>query len=98
MLEIDRNEKEIFIRLHVTPNSRKTSIGGTMSGALKISVREPADQGKANAAVLRLLASSLGLKKDLIRIKSGQTSRRKRISISDSSTEIYEALLALGEQ
>ena len=82
MIEIQLSEDQVFFHVRVTPGARRSSVGGTHDGALKISVREPADKGKANEAVIKLLAAELGLKRNAVEIKSGLTSRRKRIVIS----------------
>ena len=96
MLEITGNDSELLFFVRVSPGARKVSLGGSHDGALKISVREPADKGKANIAVLKLLANSLGLPKSKLEIKAGQTSRRKRICVKDPPESLPRRLQELG--
>jgi uncharacterized protein len=51
------------------------------AGALTVFVREPANEGKANAAVAALLAKHFGIAKSGVTLTSGATSRTKRFRI-----------------
>lgn len=58
------------------------AVEGVETGAdglahLKVRVRAAPDKGAANAAVLKLLAKSLGVPKSALALVSGQTSRVK---------------------
>ncbi len=65
------------------PGSRKGPLVEVGSdGELTIYVREPAVDGKANNAVIRLLAAHLQLPKSRVELVSGATSRLKRFRIS----------------
>ncbi|MCV7380922.1 hypothetical protein BST11_12570 [Mycobacterium alsense] len=67
----------------VKPGSRKGPLVETgPDGELTIYVREPAVDGKANAAVTRLLADHLGLPKSRVALVSGATSRQKRFRVT----------------
>ena len=72
-----------IVSVRVKPGSRKGPLVETgADGALTIYVREPAVDGKANAAVLRLLAEHLGVPRSRIELVSGATSRLKRFRIT----------------
>ena len=72
-----------IVSVRVKPDSRKGPLVETgADGALTIYVREPAADGKANAAVLRLLAEHLGVPRSRIELVSGATSRLKRFRIT----------------
>jgi uncharacterized protein len=68
----------VVLRLHVQPAAARSEVVGTHGDALKIRVAAPAVGGAANAAVARLLADSLGIKRSEVDIVSGTTDRRKR--------------------
>jgi uncharacterized protein YggU (UPF0235/DUF167 family) len=51
-------------------------------GQLIVKVRVKADDGKANAAVLALLADALGLAPSRLELLRGATSRQKLVRIS----------------
>jgi uncharacterized protein len=71
-----------IISVRVKPGSRKgplVDIGA--DGELTIYVREPAIEGKANDAVVKLLAAHLGVPRRRLELISGATSRVKRFRI-----------------
>ena len=49
-------EAMAHLQVKVTPGTRESAIGEWQDGILRVKVREPADKGQANAAVVRLLA------------------------------------------
>lgn len=55
---------------------------GRYGDALKVRVCAPAESGRANTACRRLLADVLGVQVEQIRIRSGNTARRKRIVVT----------------
>jgi uncharacterized protein len=69
--------------VRVKPGSKKGPLVVTgADGELTIYVREQAVDGKANAAVVKLLADYLGVPRSRIEIASGATSRTKRFRIT----------------
>ena len=75
----------LFVR--VTPGSAKNEIAGIWQGAdderrLVIKVTAPPDKGKANTAIIKLLASETGLAKSCFSIIAGETARLKTIEIT----------------
>ncbi len=72
-----------ILRVHVIPNAKSDCVVGEHGGALKIKLRAPAVEGKANAALIRLLAEQLKLPQRSIVLKCGHRSRDKLIRIDD---------------
>ncbi len=71
-----------FVVVKVKPGSRKGPLVEVGSdGELTIYVREPAVDGKANNAVIRLLAAHLELPPSRVELVSGAASRQKRFRI-----------------
>ena len=70
-----------FLSVRVTPAAGRDSVLGWQGDALRLNVAAPAQRGKANEAVIRLLAGALGLPRQRLRIVRGQTARRKVIAI-----------------
>ena len=56
-------------------------MAGEEGGRLKVRLQAPPLEGKANAALQKFLAASLGLKKNRIRLVSGQRSRDKLLML-----------------
>ena len=68
-----------ILRVHVVPNAKVDSVVGVHGGAIKIKLRAPAVEGKANAALIRFLAEQLKLPRDAIVLKRAQKSCGKTI-------------------
>lgn len=72
-----RTATSIDIRLKVVPGSRKDEIVGTYGDRLKLKVAAPPEDGKANAAVCKLLAKALKLNDRDVTIVTGATNPEK---------------------
>lgn len=68
--------------------ARGDRIVGAHGGALKVTVAAPPERGKANRAVLDLLAEALGLARSSLEIVSGVTSPDKIVLIPLPANEI----------
>ena len=66
-----------LIRLRVKPGARTTEITGARGDALKVSVTAAPERGKANDAVIELLATALDLSKSEVSLVSGAASQDK---------------------
>ena len=85
----------VRVRLKVTPKAKRNQFGGLLDEpdggkALKVSVTAAPESGKANDAVIALLAREWGVAKSAISVVSGATDRRKLVEIRGPS----QALLA----
>jgi uncharacterized protein (TIGR00251 family) len=65
------------LRVRVAPGAARERIVGPHGEALKVSVREPPEKGKANAAVERLLADAFGARPGDVAVVRGLASRDK---------------------
>jgi len=70
----------MIIKVKVKPNSRENLISPE-GEVYRISLREKAEEGRANIALIKLLAKHFNISSSNIRIKSGLTSRNKLIEI-----------------
>jgi uncharacterized protein (TIGR00251 family) len=75
-----------ILRVHVVPNAKTDSVVGEHGGAIKLKLRAPAVNGKANVALIRFLAEQLKLPRNAIALERGHRSRDKLIRI-DGLTE-----------
>ena len=69
------------IRVKVMPNSKTEEVIKEGDGFL-VRVKEPAKEGKANKAVVKLMADHFGVSQRQVAISSGFGSRNKVIEIS----------------
>jgi uncharacterized protein (TIGR00251 family) len=72
---------EVKIRIKVIPNSKIEGVIKEGDGFL-VRVKEPAKEGKANRAVIKLLADYFGVPQRQVAISSGFGSRNKVIDIT----------------
>ena len=75
------------LRLHVTPGAREEGIAGWRGESLRLKVRERPQKGRANEAVIRLLARRLGIPRASIGIVHGAGSRDKLVEVEGFSDE-----------
>lgn len=69
------------VSCHVQPNASRTAIAGMYGEELKITLKTPPVDGKANKELCRFFADEFGLPGSSVLLISGQTSRRKRVLI-----------------
>jgi uncharacterized protein (TIGR00251 family) len=86
----------LTLTLHIQPGAKKTEVAGEHGDALKIRLAAPPVDGKANAALLAFIAERLGVSKNAVTLKSGQTSRRKVVEVEGASVEAVRLLAAGG--
>ena len=67
----------VILRVKAKPGARQDSVGGVRAAELLVSVRVPAEKGRANAEIVRLLAKSLGIARDEVVLKLGGSSSHK---------------------
>ena len=66
---------------HVQPNASKNAVVGMYGDELKVSLKTPPVDGKANKELCRFFAAEFDLSAGSVQLLSGQTSRRKRVLI-----------------
>jgi uncharacterized protein (TIGR00251 family) len=71
----------VKIRVNVKPNSRTEELSQE-GDSLIVKVREPPREGKANQAVIKLLARHFGVPHSQVKILSGFRSRNKVIEVA----------------
>jgi len=71
----------VKIRVRVIPNSKTDQVIREGDGFL-VRVKEPPKEGRANQAVIRLLAQYFSVPRDSVRISSGLKSRNKVIDVA----------------
>jgi uncharacterized protein (TIGR00251 family) len=77
--------KNFRLSVKVLPSSSRDVIVGWLGEALKIKVRAPAEKGRANKAVEKVIANLLGISMRSVSVVSGHTTALKIIEISDIS-------------
>jgi len=75
------------ITIIVSPGAARSEFLGRHGDGWKVRVAAPAERGRANEALIDVLAEVLALQRDRIRIISGHASRRKLVEIMDLDAE-----------
>ncbi len=90
------------LRLKVTPKAAKDALAGIATDAagdqhLVVRVTAPAEAGKANRAVLKLLAKQLGLPVSQLAVTSGASARHKTVTIAGSAPTWLDRLRKIAQ-
>lgn len=75
--------KSLIINCHLQPRASKDEFVGLHGQSLKIRIKAPPVDGKANDYLMKFLAKQFGVSKRSITIISGELSREKRIKIDE---------------
>ena len=78
---------DAILRVRATPRAGRDAIGGWQEGVLRVRLAAPPVEGKANEALVRLLASALGVARRDVELVAGETAREKRLRIAGLSAE-----------
>ncbi len=96
----NKTEKGLILSVRLIPNAAQDQLAGFEKNAkgdvhLKVKVRAVPEKGKANKALEKFLAKSLGLPKSSFEVISGHTSRAKKVLITETPDEIREKFKTL---
>lgn len=92
MIDLDDHEEGVVLPVRAHPGARQSEIRGEHGRALKVCVTQAPERGKANKAIIVLLAKRLGIAKSRIELVSGDTSRDKRFLIRGVPPQDVRAL------
>jgi uncharacterized protein (TIGR00251 family) len=87
-----RTDRGVTIALRAQPRARRTALECSTAGALKVAVTAPAEDGKANAAVIALLAAQWHLPRSAFDVARGTTARDKVLSISGEPAALADKI------
>ena len=84
--------------MHARPGARRDAVEGLRpeadgSVALRVSVRAAPEDGKANAAIAKLLAATWDVPKTRLSLASGATDRRKLFVLAGEPTALAAQLM-----
>lgn len=88
------------LSVRLTPNGGRDAIESFETGAqgdvhLKVRVCVAPEKGKANKALIALVAKSLGVSKSSVSLVSGDTARKKILRIDGDPEDLLKALEAI---
>ena len=91
-LAISERDGRGHFAVRLIPRASRTAIAGVREGVLHVRVTAAPVNGAANRALLELLGKTLRIGPTAIRIESGATSSRKRLSVPNEAVARLRAL------
>jgi uncharacterized protein (TIGR00251 family) len=97
MIKLEAHPHGTILPVRAQPGARRSELRGAQDGALKVSVTQIAEKGKANQALIALISKTLGLRKSQLELISGETSPQKRflvqgVALAELAAKIEAAL------
>jgi uncharacterized protein len=94
MIKIEPHPAGAVLPLQARAGGRANALRGVHQGALRVSVTQIAEKGKANEAIIEVLTKALGLRRSQVELISGLTSPQKRYLIRGVTGEQLQQKLA----
>jgi uncharacterized protein (TIGR00251 family) len=86
------------LNLRVAPGARRTRIVGRHAAGWKVAVAAAPERGRANTAVVELLAETLGLRRGEVSVVSGHAGREKIVELSGLAPDEIDRRLAAASE
>jgi uncharacterized protein (TIGR00251 family) len=93
VLALTRSGDRILFTVRVAPRAASGLIAGERGGALVVRVTAPPAEGRANEAVVRIVAKALDLPPSAVRLVRGAKARMKVLSVPAEAEERLAGLL-----
>jgi uncharacterized protein (TIGR00251 family) len=94
MIPLTDHAEGVVLPVRAQPGARRAGVQGEQNGALKVAVNAPAQDGRANEALVEVLRETLGLKRSQVELLSGATGRAKRFLVRGLTRAELERRLA----
>lgn len=94
-LALQGSPEGVSFWIAVQPRSRRPRVGGLQGDALRVAVREPPVEGRANEACRLALAAVLRVPRGAVKLDPAARSRRKRVQVAGDAAALEAALRRL---
>jgi uncharacterized protein len=84
---------DVLLPVRAQPGAKRSGVVGEHGGRLKVAVTAIAEKGKANEALVEVVAAAFGLKRAQVTLVSGQTSNQKVFRLSRVDLGAIQTLL-----
>lgn len=78
----------VVVAVHAQPGAGRTEVVGRHGDALKVRVAAPPEGGRANEALLAVLADRLGVPLRAVSLAAGASSRRKQVRVEGVALDV----------
>jgi uncharacterized protein (TIGR00251 family) len=92
VINLREHDDGITFDVLVQPRASRAMVGPVHAGGLKVAVTSPPVDGEANAAVIDLLAKTLGVARGAVSVVAGTSSRRKTVRVTGVTRAAVEEL------
>ena len=93
-MDLQLHELGVILPVKAQPGAKQNAIRGERDGALCVAVTQVAEKGKANKAIVEVLAKGLELKRSQISLVSGETASQKKFLVTGVTLPELQALIA----
>jgi uncharacterized protein (TIGR00251 family) len=82
MLRLTEKDGGVLLDIAVKPRASREGVGPVAGDRLVVAVSAPPVDGKANLAVIRVLAGTFGVSRSSVSIVRGETGRKKTVRVA----------------
>lgn len=93
-LNLQDRDGGVLVKIRAVPGSSREKVAGIHGDALKVTLSAPAEKGKANKQLLRILGETLSVPARAILLVSGSSSRDKMVLIPDFDSQRLRVVLS----
>ncbi len=98
MIELTETADGVLLPVRAQPGAGHNAIRGEQQGMLKVSVTQVAEKGKANKAIVEVLAKGLRIKRSQIELVAGELQPQKKFLIREiDRAELERRIAAAGK-
>jgi uncharacterized protein (TIGR00251 family) len=93
-IQLEPRDDGVVLPVRARPGARRNEVRGVQDGMLKVSVTQVAEKGKANAAVIEVLAQALDVRRWQLELIAGETAPRKKFLVRNISIDELRSRIA----
>ncbi len=94
--DAEASRPAVLIRVKAVPGAAREEVAGVLGDRLKIRVSQPPEGGRANRAIVRLLAGALGVRVGQVEVVAGEAGPLKTIRVRGVMPAHARLALGLG--
>ena len=94
MIALKEHAEGVILPVRAQAGARRNGLKGIHAGALQVMVTQAPEKGKANRAIIAVLAETLGLRNSQIELLAGETSPHKRFLVRGIAKQALERRLS----
>ena len=91
MIRLESHPEGVILSVKASAGAKRDELRGEHDGALKVAVTQAPEKGKANKAIIELLAAELQIKKSQIELLSGETTSQKKFLFRGITADVLLA-------